>query len=176
MEDKKKESRQEDAPAGHQLDPELTPSEREYDLEHRDWALQMIVGFCDLSSVEIPITLNVGGAYVSGYITRSDSFFDGVISELETANYQGPSPADVKELMKTVFTSLRDLVTAEVDEEGARKRRPRQYRGRYIHLRAARFFSASGVQNPFPALPKGTWWRGKIDAVDGFFIGMPFPK
>jgi hypothetical protein len=42
----------------------------------------------------------------------------------------------------------------------------------YIHLRGARFFSPSGQSVPGN---EGFFWRGRLDAVDGWSIGVLGP-
>ena len=149
------------------------PIDLMFDIEHRDWALQWFVGICNISGVEIPITLNLGGCYVSGYIVKPDVFFDGVNADLQGGTFHGPAGNEVKKMLEQTLSDMRKLfapLAAEGEDERSRKFQPR-----YIHLRAARFFAANDLSRPFPGLPRGAWWRGKIAAVDGFQIGMPFP-
>jgi hypothetical protein len=38
----------------------------------------------------------------------------------------------------------------------------------FLHLRDARIFQPDG--QPFP-LQEGSWWRGRLETVDGFMLG-----
>lgn len=152
--------------------------EASYDAEHRDWTLQMIVGICNTTGLEIPITLNVSGAYVSGHIVKPEVFFDGLKADLERATFSGSgsSPAVVKRAMEQLISGMRSVVAPEVQQGSGGKdddQYSRSMSPRFIHLRRARFFVPNQINQAYNPRP-GLWWKGKIESVDGFFLGMPF--
>jgi hypothetical protein len=149
----------------------ISEGELQFDAEHRDWALQMFVGICNMSGAEISVTLNLGGCYVSGYIVKPEKYFDGLIADLQGANFHGDTAGEMRKMMENTLSSMKEMATPVPGKDDD----PRGLRPRYIHLRAARFFAPNDLGHPFPSLPRGAWWKGKIAAVDGFQIGMPFP-
>ena len=151
-----------------------------YDREHLDWSLQMIVGICNVTGLEIPITLNLRGAYVSGHIVKPEVYFDGLKADLQRATFNDSPGNDVRKAMENLISGMRSIVApvAEAkdasDKDGARSGlRSRAMSPRFIHLRRARFFVPNDVGRALNPQP-GLWWKGKIAAVDGFFLGMPF--
>jgi len=142
-------------------------------VENKDWFLQLLVGLCNESTVLLPITLVVHGAYIAGYVVPPKYYMEGVKSELAQGSF---NPPQIRDLLGEVFDDARKAVTlpplSDVDEE----KQSLRYQPTYIHLKAARFFAPNELNRPFPTPPKGAWWRGKINSVDGFFIGMPFPE
>lgn len=156
---------------GTTQEPDTSEEELRYDAEHRDWVLQTFVRLCNVSTLELPITLNLAGAYVSGYVVKPDVYFDGIIADLESGTYYGSTGAETKKGILEIIASMK-AVSTPVTDEGDNATEPGP---RYIHLRAARFYAPNDVARSFPSLPRGAWWRGKIASIDGFQIGMPVP-
>jgi hypothetical protein len=159
-------------------EPDMSEEELRYDAEHRDWVLQTFVGLCNASGLEMPVTLNLAGSYVSGYVVKPSVYFDGIMADLQSATFHGSAGAEVKEGMLEIMASMKEVstpVTDEKDDADERDDATADARPRYIHLRAARFYAPNDLARPFPSPPRGAWWRGKIASIDGFQIGMPFP-
>jgi hypothetical protein len=154
---------------------DLPEDELQYDAEHRDWVLQAFVGMCNMTGIEMPVTLNLQGTYLSGYIVKPEVYFDGLIADLQTARFHGDSGDAVKKMLEEMMSNMKGLAKPAVDPTEVPGSDARSMRPRYIHLRAARFFAPNDVGHPVPTLPRGTWWRGKIESVNGFYVGMPFP-
>jgi hypothetical protein len=155
----------------------MTAEELLFDAENRDWALQMFVGMCNISGIEISITLNLNGCYVSGHIVRPEVYFEGLRSDLQSATFSGNAPGEVKKMMEDVLSRMKEMVAPLPGEDvpGKDNADPRGLRPRYIHLRGARFFAPNDPGHPVPSFAGGVWWKGKISSVDGFYFGMPFP-
>jgi hypothetical protein len=145
-----------------------------YDIEHRDWALQWFVGICNLSGLEMPITLNLAGSYVSGHIVKPEVYFDGLTADIQRANFQGGGGDVVKKTVEDMLSRMKEIATGkkEPDDKEAGSN-TRTLSPRYIHLRGARFFVPNDVGRAYNP-PEKLWWRGKIESVNGFFLGMPF--
>jgi hypothetical protein len=157
---------------------DLSEAELQYDVEHRDWALQMIVGICNLSGIEVSVTLNLAGAYVAGHIVKPEVYFDGLTADFQAATLSSTPPGAgnwAKEMLERSISSMKELVIPQTNDMGAVGSEPRLLRPRYIHLRNARFFVPNDLTRPLHTV-KGLWWRGKIESVNGFYFGMPFPK
>lgn len=139
---------------------------------HRDWFLQLLVGIAnkntDESFVEYPITLQVGGLLVSGHLTSGRNYFEGFADELKTGFDKVPA---LQESDNEKFVSPFRMIAKEfydnseelTDEQVEASNNPG-----FIHLRNARVFHPNGT--PIP-INKPVWWRGRLDAVDAFFLG-----
>jgi hypothetical protein len=173
-----------DENAGAQKQPdvphatELAEREFWYDREHRDWALQMFVGVCNVSGIEIPVTLNLTGSYVSGYIVKPEAYFDGLKDDIHRSSPRGAASDAVKKSLEELISKMKELsVSKPESDEAASGTDSRSFSPRYIHLRGARFFVPNDLLRSFPQpLPgaQNVWWRGKIEAVSGFVLGTPF--
>lgn len=122
-----------------------------------DWFLQQLVSMVNSvhGEFEIPITLSVGGILVSGQLSSGDKYFAGM-SEIMTPWFTDESArTSITEMFSNHMGIYKDEVT----------RGPPQY----VHLRDARFFSATGGGTPTNG---GVWWRGRIQQVDGISIGV----
>ncbi|MFZ3213131.1 MAG: gas vesicle accessory protein GvpU [Terriglobales bacterium] len=149
-------------------DEQLLAHEREP--VHRDLILQFIVGMASQTGVETPITLTVKGVYVSGYIVSGARFFDGVTEEMSKGSF---ASQEVKKFTLDFFKNFAEAFRQPEATKDNAETDPRLYRPDFIHLRAARFFAPGTVHMAIPS--NGAWWRGRLDSVDGFFLGSLFP-
>jgi hypothetical protein len=116
---------------------------------------------------EVQVTLNVGGTLVSGKLVGAKEYFQGVINEFQKAT-EGLSPQSVA-YWRDIGKQIAELPAAPKEEEGKEElvNLPA-----FIHLMNARFFYPNA--KPIPA-NRGVWWRGRLDAVDGFAFGELLP-
>lgn len=123
----------------------------------RDWTLQSLVAFAD-EGIEVPVTLTTAAGLMTGVITSGANFFDGFQKTLTSENQS------VNELI----TSVTDIWKARYkpSEEGVDDQEERDP-PHYIHLRDARLLFGNSF---VPAT--GTLWRGKIESVIGFSVGI----
>jgi hypothetical protein len=123
-----------------------------------DWFLGLLVNLANRADFDLTITLTVGGLLISGRVIGASRFFREV-SEFVKQKAAGIST----EVREALFDEPAQVYEKERDAED-RDDRPSP---RYIHLRDARVYDAAGNRVPRDA----TWWRGRLDAVDGFMIG-----
>ncbi|HXI84701.1 MAG TPA: hypothetical protein VNL17_11505 [Verrucomicrobiae bacterium] len=100
----------------------------------------------------LPITLCVGGLLVSGVIISHNRYMellaDGAI-------------------LKHIDSAMERLSASKESRPGSEE--PRDDEVEFIHLASAKFWHPGSHQN-CPG-GNGVLWRGRVDAVDGFFLG-----
>lgn len=142
-------------------DKNLTASSlSSHHFDNSDWFLQALVKLCNDSESEttFSITLNVGGILVSGELIGGKHYFNGFANTLKMSEFPSDA-ADVFKDFGEIYTKQR-----EKKEDDKETNPPPQY----IHLRNARIFHPGG--RPIPT-NQGVWWRGRLQAVDGFILG-----
>jgi hypothetical protein len=128
----------------------------------------------------VGVTLLVGGVCVTGVIVSGREWFEAVAEGVRGANYlgiQGETADEVRELMAEPYKRLASLYpdTEALKGEKDPERQSELAKAAaadvpvFIHLKSARIFVPG--QPLFPN--HGVWWRGKLSAVDGFFVGNP---
>ena len=133
--------------------PQLTSS---------DWFLQMLVEMVNGSEVVFPVTLNVGGVLVSGEMVSGHKYFEGFAKDLKEGMFGTTS--ENANFVEDQFKKLGSIYIREEQGQDDERKPPPQY----IHLRNARIFHPGGT--PIPT-NRGVWWRGRLEAVDGFILG-----
>jgi hypothetical protein len=106
----------------------------------------------DMPPYNRPITLTVGGMLVSGYIVGAKEF---LLSDKLAFRHlaQSDSPEEI---------------VPPVGEEPPND--PPDDSRSFIHLRDVKFYSP-GSDHPTPVPDAVPYWRGKLSAIDGFFLG-----
>lgn len=148
--------------------PDETAKVTTADRQELDWFLQRIVDA--VNSVEagtenehtIPVTLCVGGILVSGNLISGRVYFSGIADEIRTANVVGERNDDAIEALARSLQELGNDVytTAEAVQGGTPPH--------FIHLRSAKVWLPGTVPAP---TNRGLLWRGRLEAVDGFWLG-----
>jgi hypothetical protein len=118
----------------------------------------LLTGFVDMANagkVGFGLTVWTGGAIVSGTLVGITDYFDGVASDFDRA--QGEGAEALANAFRTVAAGMRQEV------ESAERESPT-----LIHLKHAKTYSPGG--RPIPT-HRGVWWRGRLDAVDGWCFG-----
>lgn len=130
-----------------------------------DYLLEHMVRMVDETGMQIGITLYVGGLVVSGLLVSGDAFLEGCSEYFESAR----GPAEARQALSQFVRRTHhgqpggggDQDDGVLDHEEVT-----EHTG-YVHLREARVFEARG-----PVTQEGTWWRGRIDRIDGFHFGV----
>lgn len=117
-----------------------------------DDTLQNIVHLSNQAGMSLSLTLNIGGSLVTGVLISIDEYYQEII--------RGVS-ASAEDPKNTAAIHLRDMLNRMRPEAG------NPVAPQFIHLKNAKIFN--GDQKPIPG--NGTYWRGKISSVDGFFFG-----
>jgi len=132
---------------------------QEGDAEEADWFLQHLVDTVNRTDLEIPITVQVAGVFVSGILVGGKRYFEGFGDDVAAGLADDTQSA---EMLRDAFAGLGKMYD---DEESVAA----IYSPRYIHLRDARFFGTASSP-PVPS-NKGVWWRGRLSHVGGFVLG-----
>lgn len=139
------------------LVPSLAPQ-----TNNPDWFLQMLVNIVNGSEIAFPITLNVGGVLISGELVSGHKYFEGFAKELKEGMFNVTPGVTSK--IEEYFKQFGDIYV-DKKEEADENTKPLPS---YIHLGNAHIFNSGGT--PIPA-NRGVWWRGRLEAVDGFILG-----
>lgn len=130
---------------------------RAYDGQSIDWFLQDLVQLVNTSKgLELGITLNIGGSLVSGILIGGQRYFADFVKL-----FPGEAKGEWAQLLRTEIeghSAIYEQKDAEIP----------QYPPNFVHLREASLFSPSGS---IPTVG-GVLWRGKINAVSGFSLGV----
>ncbi len=131
------------------------------ELQLGDWLLRSFVDAVNGTEAAISVILYVGGLVVAGYLVSGHSYFEAIGEALKSSvSDQNPEHA----------TQVREAF----QRRGAELYAPGSLEGevppppQYVHLREARVYHPGPA--PLPA-NQGFWWRGRLDAVDGFSLG-----
>jgi hypothetical protein len=125
-------------------------------LQMADVWLQTLVRLTNEADLHLPLTLSFGGTLVSGHTASEREYFESFGNEVEKEfrNTQlGPIARDLADL-------VRQLAEPGADEP--------ETKPMVIHLKNARFLQSSGAL----VNREGVWWRGRLDAVEGFSFGL----
>ena len=105
----------------------------------------------DLDRRTIGITLTVGGLLVTGELISAKTYMDEFL--------HGTLRDKMRFAIEANDSLKQQIENAPVGEDG------------FIHLRNAKFLLPTG-QPPVPGVGNGVLWRGRLDSVDGFFVGL----
>jgi hypothetical protein len=134
----------------------IIPAQPDKDI---DWFLRFLVQTVNGTEISYTITLNVGGLLVSGELIGGHKYFEGISEELKKAGLDSEGAGLIK--------SLGDYYIKDREEEqdsASKTFKPPVC----IHLRNAQIFHPGGT--PIPT-NHSIWWRGRLNAVDGFSLG-----
>jgi hypothetical protein len=115
---------------------------------------------------EIPLTLNVHGTIVSGLMIGMKPYYEEIrkifVDATKSSSRKHASIA--KEEFKMVFDKIEEPPNSKELVEG-------EYEFNHIFMRNTKIYNGAQV---IPSTGT-TYWIGKIESVDGFFIGMIQP-
>ncbi|MDB6061290.1 MAG: hypothetical protein JWM78_1393 [Verrucomicrobiaceae bacterium] len=120
-----------------------------------DWLLSMLVSFANELSLELGVTINTGGAIISGTLIGGKTY----LVELSEVFAKANGEQAVNDALSQGI--LRNQNIYETDETPALP-------PAYIHLRNARFWAPDGESL---AATQGFLWRARLSEVSGFSIG-----
>jgi hypothetical protein len=132
---------------------------------HVDWFLAELVRRANEGGLSLGLTLCVGGGLVSGVLIGGREYFEGFAGDVAS----GVADPTVARKVREFFRSPAALYQPEEGCPGGARVSSLADPLSYIHLKAVRFFTASG--EPIPG-SYGGYWRGKLSAVDGFVLGL----
>ncbi|MBY5831890.1 hypothetical protein HFN47_22445 [Rhizobium leguminosarum] len=126
--------------------------------EGADFLLVWFV-FMAEQGVSQDVTLNVGGALVSGTIIKGAAYLEELAATYRSAASNGPR--DIIEGLAAAVEEFKPLYRSD-DLELA------NFKPRYIHLKNAFISHTSNSRMP---TDNGFLWRGRLSAVDAFSLG-----
>ena len=136
-----------------------------------DWFLQALVRIGNDGSLNYPVTLHVGGVTVTGTIVGGREYFElwskAASEPITWGDNEGPEAAEARKAIKDMFRSFGDAVYPEKKDEDETPVDIFKTGPQYIHLKDARFF----LGDTFVPNNQSVLWRGRITAVDGWFLG-----
>lgn len=150
-------------------------------VERVDWFLQVFVELANEEPFEMPVTLVSGGVIISGQLISGRRYFEGFAEQFAAAIPDATEDVETfwhdfiagfgisvyGERGKPSSDAQEDASDAQ-EEEGSDAEEEGASDPHYIHLRDARVFHAGTSHVPLVA---GVWWRARMEAVDGFFLG-----
>ena len=124
-----------------------------------DWHLQLLVEDANDFGVELPITLFVAGAVVTGVLTSGKVYFDAFADRF-AAGWPVEGRAELRASMASPGAVYPRL--------GPGEKSPRKVPARFIHLRDAQVVFPAGNQ---PTTGDGLLWRGRLSEVAAYSLG-----
>ncbi len=129
-----------------------------------DWLLQILISVTNSTGIPCPVTLNVGGLLVSGELVGGLQYFEEFAQKIGSAVKESE-----REEIETMF---REMGQSFYPKEKAPDAQPPP-NPHFVHLKNVKIFNPEGL--PFPS-NDGSFWRGRVEAVDGFMLGSLTPK
>ena len=127
-----------------------------------DGLLQLLISYSELG-IETPITLLAGGMTVSGVIISAATYMEKTGEQLSAALRSHDAG-----LAETVFQSFAQL-KQDVEELSRAADEAGSLSARFIHLKNAKYFIPG--QDGLPNNADGIFWRGRLNAINGFSLG-----
>jgi hypothetical protein len=125
-----------------------------------DLMLETFVSLAEEQDFSFGVTLTIHGLLISGNIISFQKYLEGIAQGFESATGNQKIGQIIAESYRNASQEYSEIRR----EQGLEELPPR----RYIHLSDARFRFGTSVVPP----GTGVYWRGKLDEVDGFFLGI----
>jgi hypothetical protein len=126
-----------------------------------DWHLQLLVEEANDFGVELPVTVFIAGAVVTGVLTSGKVYFDQFAER-----YSAGWPDEGRDAIRASMASPGEVYP----RLGPGEKSPRKEPAQYIHLREARIIDSRGAAVTGGG---GLLWRGRLAAVAGYSLGFP---
>ncbi|MET3508057.1 gas vesicle accessory protein GvpU [Halalkalibacter oceani] len=117
---------------------------------HKDQILEFFVNAANKRSFALDITLNVKGCLVTGTLISAKEYFEELSEHFEQGNDMS------RKISEQLASAVKGLDSNKSEEV------------HFIHMKHVNIYF--GDRLPTPAQRK-TLWRGKLEKVDGFFLG-----
>ncbi|MEQ9000526.1 MAG: gas vesicle accessory protein GvpU [Coleofasciculus sp. B1-GNL1-01] len=125
-----------------------------------DLMLETFVSLAEEQDFSLGVTLTVHGLLISGHIISFQKYLEGIAQSFESATGNQKIGQIIAESYRNASQEYSEIRRAQGIEELPTRR--------YIHLSDARFRFGDSVVSP----GTGVYWRGRLDEVDGFFLGI----
>lgn len=124
-----------------------------------DWLLQILISVTNSTGIPCPVTLNVGGLLVSGELVSGLQYFEEFAHKIGSAVKESE-----REEIETMFREMGQSFYPKEKSPDA----PPPPNPHFVHLQNVKIFNPEGL--PFPS-NDGSFWRGRVEAIDGFMLG-----
>lgn len=129
------------------------------DIPKQDGLLRNLVLLANSEIMSISITLTVNGVVLTGRLIGYKRYYDGIIKSLHNAKVIADTSEEAtsksKDTIVEFFEEIKDIATKEKGDELT-----------FMHLEKAVVLNDSSGNLFYPS-----FWRLKIDSVDGYMIG-----
>lgn len=123
-----------------------------------DAIVMMFLTLVEEDGLELPITLNVNGAVISGTLVGATAYYEGVTKSSEELK-----DSTMSKIISKKLNDLKEAYTKQKQED--KEKEESENSPTFIHLKNAKYLGVHG-QSVSPS--SGSWWRGRISSVDGF--------
>ncbi|MCM3651023.1 gas vesicle accessory protein GvpU [Metabacillus litoralis] len=121
-----------------------------------DAVILMFLNLVEENGIEIPITLSVSGAVISGTLINASTYYAEITESSKLPN------TTISKIMYKNFSDLKEAYAKQKQEEADKEAKKNSLT--FIHLKDVKYLS-TGVQ---PTPSSSNWWRGRISSIDGF--------
>jgi hypothetical protein len=125
-----------------------------------DPMLKTFVRFAEEQDLSLGVTLTIHGLLISGNIISYQKYLEGIAQGFESAT----GKQEIGQILAESFRNVSQEYLKIRKQEGLEELPYLQY----IHLSDARFRFGNSVVPP----ETGVYWRGRLDEIDGFFLGI----
>ena len=125
-----------------------------------DPMLKTFVRLAEEQNLSLGVTLTIHGLLISGNIISYQRYIEGIAQGFESAT----GNQEIGQILAESYRNVSQEYLKIRKEEGLEELPYLQY----IHLFDARFRFGNSVVPP----ETGVYWRGRLDEVDGFFLGI----
>jgi hypothetical protein len=128
----------------------------------KDLSLARLVLMTNEYNMSIPITLQVGGIIITGKMVSIVEYFK-LLSKEYNPDPEGKSTQ--WGFLNRFFDESAEVARVEIEKDKSENKH--RVQPNYIHLKEAQ------IINGINFIPNGgTLWRGRLEKVDGYFMGM----
>jgi hypothetical protein len=128
-----------------------------YSRENIDGFLETFVRWANDASLEVGITLQMGGILASGTLISGKSYFQGIANEIQDNTKNNL-------VVETIQHFMHDMSTMYIRSDNSE-----DLELNFVHLKNVRLILNS--PSNFHSEIKVNYWRGKIIHVEAFFLG-----
>ena len=124
-----------------------------------DAVILMFLNLAEENGIEIPITLSVSGAVISGTLINASTYYAEITESSKLPN------TTISKIMYKNFNDLKEAYAKQKQEKQEKADKEAEENVlTFIHLKDVKYLG-TGVQPPSSS---SNWWRGRISSIDGF--------
>ncbi|WP_102232255.1 gas vesicle accessory protein GvpU [Metabacillus schmidteae] len=124
-----------------------------------DAIMLMFLDLVEQDGIEVGVTLSVKGAIISGILIGATAYYEGI-----TEASKNFDDSTMSKIISKKFHDLKEEYAQQKQQEAEKESKDKANPFTFIHLKDAKYLNSHGELSH----SKGTWWRGKIESIDGF--------